>query len=235
MVTDGAHNMGGRPQRAARDLGVPVFAVGVGKEDPPKDLSMVAAVIDPLGYVGRDITISVAITNSINKGPYLLQTIFNDKNNTKNEAITEIYKILRPGEPPTIEIASQIFNNLFFSSDRYDLSDVGRVKMNSRLQLTCSDKITILRNDDIFAIIKKMLDLRDGKDEVDDIDHLANRRVRSVGELVENQFRIGILRMERVIKEKMSTLLEVESAMPQDLINPSCLLYTSPRPRDATL
>ena len=163
-------------------------------------------------------TIDVSKTNSISKGPYLLQTILNDKNNNKNDAITEIYKILRPGEPPTIEIATQIFNNLFFSSDRYDLSDVGRVKMNSRLDLNCSDKITILRNDDILAIIKKMLDLRDGKDEVDDIDHLGNRRVRSVGELVENQARIGVYRMERAIKEKMTTL-DVESAMPQDLIN----------------
>jgi len=162
--------------------------------------------------------ILLSTTNSINKGPYLIQTIFNDKNNNKNDAITEIYKVLRPGEPPTIEIAGQIFNNLFFSSDRYDLSDVGRVKMNSRLGLKCSDKITILRNDDIISIIKKMLDLRDGKDEVDDIDHLANRRVRSVGELVENQARIGVYRMERAIKEKMTTL-DVESAMPQDLIN----------------
>ena len=162
--------------------------------------------------------INVSKTNSISKGPYLLQTIFNDKNENKNDAITEIYKILRPGEPPTIEIATQIFNNLFFTSDRYDLSDVGRVKMNSRLGLNCSDKITILRNDDILAIIKKMLDLRDGKDEVDDIDHLGNRRVRSVGELVENQARIGVYRMERAIKEKMTTL-DVESAMPQDLIN----------------
>jgi len=163
-------------------------------------------------------TLNISITNSINKGPYLLTTILNDKNNNKDEAITEVYKMLRPGEPPTIEIASQIFNNLFFSSERYDLSDVGRVKMNSRLNLECSDKITILRNDDIIAIIHKMLDLRDGKDEVDDIDHLGNRRVRSVGELVENQARIGVYRMERAIKEKMTTL-DVESAMPQDLIN----------------
>jgi len=163
-------------------------------------------------------TIEISTTNSINKGPYLLQTILNDKNKTKNDAINEIYKVLRPGEPPTIEMAIQIFNNLFFSSDRYDLSDVGRVKMNARLNLECSDKITILRNDDILEIIKKMLDLRDGKDEVDDIDHLGNRRVRSVGELVENQARIGVYRMERAIKEKMSTL-DIESAMPQDLIN----------------
>jgi DNA-directed RNA polymerase subunit beta len=163
-------------------------------------------------------SLQISVTNSINKGSYLLTTILNDKNENKNDAITEVYKVLRPGEPPTIEIATQIFNNLFFSSDRYDLSDVGRVKMNSRLNLKCSDKITILRNDDIIAIIHKMLDLRDGKDEVDDIDHLGNRRVRSVGELVENQARIGIYRMERAIKEKMTTL-DVESAMPQDLIN----------------
>jgi len=163
-------------------------------------------------------TIEISTTNAINKGSYLLQTILSDKNETKNEAITEVYKILRPGEPPTAEIAAQIFNNLFFSSDRYDLSDVGRVKMNSRLELESSDKITILRNEDIIAIVKKMLDLRDGKDEVDDIDHLGNRRVRSVGELVENQARIGVYRMERAIKEKMTTL-DVESAMPQDLIN----------------
>jgi len=163
-------------------------------------------------------SIEISITNSINKGPYLLNTLLNDKNKDKNDAITEIYKVLRPGEPPTVEIATQIFNNLFFSSDRYDLSDVGRVKMNSRLNLDCSDKITILRNDDVVAIIHKMLDLRDGKDEVDDIDHLGNRRVRSVGELVENQARIGVYRMERAIKEKMTTL-DIESAMPQDLIN----------------
>jgi len=163
-------------------------------------------------------SIEISITNSINKGPYLLNTLLNDKNNNKNEAITEVYKVLRPGEPPTVEIATQIFNNLFFSSDRYDLSDVGRVKMNSRLNLDCSDKITILRNDDVIAIVHKMLDLRDGKDEVDDIDHLGNRRVRSVGELVENQARIGVYRMERAIKEKMTTL-DIESAMPQDLIN----------------
>ncbi len=163
-------------------------------------------------------SIEISKTNSITKGPYLLLTLLNDKNENKNDAITEIYKVLRPGEPPTIEIATQIFNNLFFSSDRYDLSDVGRVKMNSRLNLNCSDKITILRNDDILAIVQKMLDLRDGKDEIDDIDHLGNRRVRSVGELVENQARIGVYRMERAIKEKMTTL-DVESAMPQDLIN----------------
>ena len=164
--------------------------------------------------------LEIADVDFINKGPYLIDTLNIDKNNSKEEAINDIYKVLRPGEPPSFDVAKEIFNNLFFTSVRYDLSDVGRVKLNNKLQLKCSDDITILRNDDIIAIVKHMLDLRDGKGEVDDIDHLGNRRVRSVGELVENQFRIGILRMERVIKEKMSTLLEVESAMPQDLINP---------------
>jgi len=165
-------------------------------------------------------TLTIADVDPINKGSYLLDTLNIEKNNSKEEAINDIYKVLRPGEPPSFEVANEIFNKLFFTSERYDLSDVGRVKINSKLHLQCSDTITILRNEDIVAIIKHMLDLRDGKGEVDDIDHLGNRRVRSVGELVENQFRIGILRMERVIKEKMSTLLEVESAMPQDLINP---------------
>jgi len=185
-----------------------VFAIGTELND-----TIIKKILD-----ANITSIEISTTNSINKGPYLLTTLLNDKNNNKDEAITEVYKVLRPGEPPTVEIATQIFNNLFFSSDRYDLSDVGRVKMNSRLNLECSDKVTILRNDDIIAIVHKMLDLRDGKDEVDDIDHLGNRRVRSVGELVENQARIGVYRMERAIKEKMTTL-DIESAMPQDLIN----------------
>jgi len=165
-------------------------------------------------------TLDIADVDSVTKGSYIIDTLNIDKNNSKEEAINDIYKVLRPGEPPSFEVANEIFNNLFFKSDRYDLSDVGRVKLNDKLHLKCNDDITILRNEDIVAIIKHMVDLKDGKGEVDDIDHLGNRRVRSVGELVENQFRIGILRMERAIKEKMSTLLEVESAMPQDLVNP---------------
>jgi DNA-directed RNA polymerase subunit beta len=164
--------------------------------------------------------LEIANIDPVTKGPYLIDTLNIDKNNTKEEAINDIYKVLRPGEPPSFEIANDIFNSLFFRSERYDLSEVGRVKLNNKLHLKCDDDITILRNDDITAIIKHMLDLKDGKGDVDDIDHLGNRRVRSVGELVENQFRIGILRMERAIKEKMSTLLEIESAMPQDLVNP---------------
>ena len=164
--------------------------------------------------------LELAEVDPVTKGSYLIDTLNMDKNNSKEEAINDIYKVLRPGEPPSSEVANEIFTNLFFKSERYDLSDVGRVKLNNKLNLKCNNDISILRNDDIVAIIKHMLDLKDGKGDVDDIDHLGNRRVRSVGELVENQFRIGILRMERAIKEKMSTLLEVESAMPQDLINP---------------
>ncbi len=155
----------------------------------------------------------------INKGPYLLETLKIDKNNSKSDALNDIYKVLRPGEAPTIEIAEEVFKNLYFNKDRYDLSEVGRVKLNSKLNLDNKDNQTVLKSKDIIAIIKFMLDLRDGKGDVDDIDHLGNRRVRSVGELVENQFRIGLLRMERTVKEKMSTFLEIESAMPQDLIN----------------
>ena len=155
----------------------------------------------------------------INKGPYILESLKIDKNNNKTEALNDIYKVLRPGEAPSNEVAEEIFNNLYFKKDRYDLSEVGRVKLNSKLNLATSAKKTVLETPDIIAIIKFMLDLRDGKGEVDDIDHLGNRRVRSVGELVENQFRIGLLRMERTVKEKMSTFLEIESAMPQDLIN----------------
>ena len=164
--------------------------------------------------------LEIADVDPITKGSYLIDTLNMDKNDSKTEAINDIYRVLRPGEPPSFEVANEIFNKLFFTSERYDLSDVGRVKLNNKLQLKCNDDITILRNDDIIAIIKHMLDLKDGKGEVDDIDHLGNRRVRSVGELVENQFRIGVLRMERAIKEKMSILIEIESAMPQDLINP---------------
>ena len=146
--------------------------------------------------------INISKTNSISKGPYLLQTLLNDKNDNKNDAITEIYKILRPGAPPTIEIASQIFNNLFFSSDRYDLSDVGRVKMNSRLDLNCSDKITILRNDDILAIIRKMLDLRDGRDEVDDIDHLGNEELDLLASLLKIKLELEFIEWKGLLKKK---------------------------------
>ena len=163
--------------------------------------------------------LQLANLDPIIKGPYIFETIKVDKNNNKEEALNDIYKVLRPGEPPTLEVADEVFKNLYFSKERYNLSDVGRVKLNAKLDLKTPDTTRVLTREDIVEIIKFMLNLRDGKGDVDDIDHLGNRRVRSVGELVENQFRIGLLRMERTIKEKMSTLLEIESAMPQDLIN----------------
>ena len=167
-------------------------------------------------------SIKLVNIDPINKGPYILRTL-NESDDleitNKTEALNAIYKVLRPGEAPTIEIAEEVFKNLYFNKDRYDLSEVGRVKLNSKLNLKVNIKETILKKSDVIEIIKFMLDLRDGKGDVDDIDHLGNRRVRSVGELVENQFRIGLLRMERTVKEKMSTFLEIESAMPQDLIN----------------
>ncbi len=164
-------------------------------------------------------TLQLANLDPIIKGPYIFETMKMDKNNNKEEALNDVYKVLRPGEPPTLEVAEEVFKNLYFTKERYNLSDVGRVKLNAKLDLKTPDTTRVLTKEDIVSIIKFMLNLRDGKGEVDDIDHLGNRRVRSVGELVENQFRIGLLRMERTIKEKMSVLLEIESAMPQDLIN----------------
>ena len=135
-----------------------------------------------------------------------------------SEALLDIYRVMRPGEPPTVEAAENLFHGLFFDSERYDLSAVGRVKMNIRLELECPDTVRTLRKEDIIAVIKTLVSLRDGRGEIDDIDHLGNRRVRSVGELMENQYRIGLLRMERAIKERMSSV-DIDTVMPQDLIN----------------
>jgi DNA-directed RNA polymerase subunit beta len=125
---------------------------------------------------------------------------------------------MRPGEPPTMDSAEAMFNSLFFDAERYDLSAVGRVKMNMRLDLDAEDTVRTLRKEDILAVVKMLVELRDGKGEIDDIDNLGNRRVRSVGELMENQYRLGLLRMERAIKERMSSI-EIDTVMPQDLIN----------------
>ena len=137
---------------------------------------------------------------------------------TREDALFDIYRVMRPGEPPTLDTAQAMFHSLFFDSERYDLSAVGRVKMNMRLDLDCPDTVRVLRKEDILGVIGTLVDLRDGKGEVDDIDHLGNRRVRSVGELMENQYRIGLLRMERAIKERMSSV-DIDTVMPQDLIN----------------
>src|SRR5450755_4754688 len=154
----------------------------------------------------------------VNVGAYIRNTLHADKNMTREDALFDIYRVMRPGEPPTIDSAQTMFQSLFFDSERYDLSAVGRVKMNMRLELDAPDTHRTLRKEDILAVIKTLVGLRDGKGEIDDIDHLGNRRVRSVGELMENQYRIGLLRMERAIKERMSSV-DIDTVMPQDLIN----------------
>src|ERR1700690_2417782 len=154
----------------------------------------------------------------VNVGAYIRNTLTVDKNMTREDARFDIYRVMRPGEPPTVHTAEAMFRSLFFDSERYDLSAVGRVKMNMRLELDAPDTMRVLRKEDILSVIKTLVDLRDGKGEIDDIDHLGNRRVRSVGELMENQYRIGLLRMERAIKERMSSV-DIDTVMPQDLIN----------------
>ena len=154
----------------------------------------------------------------VNVGAFIRNTLAIDKNSNTDEALLDIYRVMRPGEPPTLEAAATLFNGIFFDAERYDLSAVGRVKMNMRLDLECPDTVRTLRKEDILAVIKTLVGLRDGKGEIDDIDHLGNRRVRSVGELMENQYRVGLLRMERAIKERMSSV-DIDTVMPQDLIN----------------
>ncbi|HEY8263576.1 MAG TPA: DNA-directed RNA polymerase subunit beta, partial [Methyloceanibacter sp.] len=154
----------------------------------------------------------------VNVGAFIRNTLHVDKNSNTEEALLDIYRVMRPGEPPTPDTALTLFNGIFFDSERYDLSAVGRVKMNMRLDLDCPDTVRTLRKEDILAVIKTLVGLRDGKGEIDDIDHLGNRRVRSVGELMENQYRVGLLRMERAIKERMSSV-DIDTVMPQDLIN----------------
>ncbi|RWA76770.1 DNA-directed RNA polymerase subunit beta [Mesorhizobium sp.] len=162
--------------------------------------------------------IQILDIDHVNVGAYIRNTLAVDKNESRQDALFDIYRVMRPGEPPTLETAEAMFNSLFFDSERYDLSAVGRVKMNMRLELKAEDTVRVLRKEDILAVVKTLVELRDGKGEIDDIDNLGNRRVRSVGELMENQYRVGLLRMERAIKERMSSI-EIDTVMPQDLIN----------------
>ena len=163
-------------------------------------------------------TLATLDIDHVTIGAYIRNTLAADKNNSRETALYEIYRVMRPGEPPTQETAEALFKGLFFDSERYDLSAVGRVKMNSRLGIEAEDSVRVLRTEDIMAVIKTLVELKDGRGETDDIDHLGNRRVRSVGELMENQYRIGLLRMERAIRERMSSV-EIDTVMPHDLIN----------------
>ena len=157
-------------------------------------------------------------TNDLDCGPFISDTLTADPTSNRLEALVEIYRMMRPGEPPTKDAAENLFNNLFFSDDRYDLTAVGRMKFNRRLGREEESGIGTLDNDDIVDVIKQLIAIRNGYDVVDDIDHLGNRRVRSVGEMAENAFRLGLIRVERAVKERLS-LAESEGLMPQDLIN----------------
>ena len=163
-------------------------------------------------------TIDVLDIDHITVGAYMRNTVRVDKNVTREDALFDIYRVMRPGEPPTVEAAEAMFRSLFFDSERYDLSSVGRVKMNMRLEQQTEDDLRVLRKEDVLEVLKVLVGLRDGRGEIDDIDNLGNRRVRSVGELLENQYRVGLLRMERAIKERMSSV-DIDTVMPHDLIN----------------
>ncbi len=172
------------------------------------------ATLDGQGFS----TLDVLDVDDVTMGAYMRNTLRIDKNSAREDALFDIYRVMRPGEPPTVEAAEAMYKSLFFDSERYDLSSVGRVKMNMRLELDCPDDVRVLRKDDVLAVLKTLVGLRDGRGEIDDIDNLGNRRVRSVGELLENQYRVGLLRMERAIKERMSSV-DIDTVMPHDLIN----------------
>lgn len=161
----------------------------------------------------------VLFIDGLNVGSYLRDTLIADKLSTPDEAIMEIYRRLRPGDPPTPETAQTLFNNLFFNAERYDLSKVGRLKLNYKFKIDEPLDNCVLTKRDILETVRYLIDLKNGKGSIDDIDHLGNRRVRAVGELMENQYRIGLVRMERAIKERMSMSQEIETLMPHDLIN----------------
>ena len=176
-----------------------------------------AAVLEKI--IDSGVTqIQTLFTNDLDRGPYISQTLRADSTRTELEALVEIYRMMRPGEPPTKEAAQALFQNLFFSPDRYDLSAVGRMKFNRRVGRQEVTGSGVLSKDDITDVLRTLIAIRDGNGTIDDIDHLGNRRVRSVGEMVENQFRIGLVRVERAVKERLS-LAETEGLMPHELIN----------------
>ena len=163
-------------------------------------------------------SLKIIYTNTIDSGSFLADTLRNDPSNSRAEALIDIYRMLRPGEPPTKESTEILFNNLFFSEDRYDLSDVGRMKLNWRLKVDDRKDVHVLTKEDIVTVLKKLVDIRNGRDTVDDIDHLGNRRIRSVGEMTANQLRIALVRVERAVKDRLG-MAETEGYIPSDLIN----------------
>ncbi len=174
--------------------------------------------IETLSYLQNAKQIKILNADSNKTGFYIRETLLSDKVVNSDSALIEIYRILRPGEPPSVENSKKLLNSLFFQTERYDLSPVGRVKINMRLDKNSSESSNVLEVEDIIGILKILHNLRDGKGEIDDIDHLGNRRVRSVGELMENQYRLGLVRMEKSVTERLSSV-DLSVAMPQDLIN----------------
>ena len=156
--------------------------------------------------------------NDVDQGPYISNSLRIDPSSSKEEALIEIYRMMRPGEPPTKEASENLFTNLFFNEERYDLSEVGRMKFNRRISVNSDKGSSILSKDDIVNVLKTLINIRNGSDVVDDIDHLGNRRIRTVGEMVENTFRVGLIRVERAVRDRLS-LVETEELMPRDLIN----------------
>ncbi|WP_027709427.1 DNA-directed RNA polymerase subunit beta [Zooshikella ganghwensis] len=183
----------------------------------PCNIEITADIIEKV--VNNNIkVVDVLYINELDSGPYISDTLKADSTNSQIEALVEIYRMMRPGEPPTKEAAEALFENLFFTAERYDLSAVGRMKFNRRLGRGVDEGPGVLDNNDIIDVMSLLVSIRNGKGEVDDIDHLGNRRIRSVGEMAENQFRVGLVRVERAVKERLS-MAESEGLMPQDLIN----------------
>ncbi|MGJ8516910.1 DNA-directed RNA polymerase subunit beta [Carnimonas bestiolae] len=174
-------------------------------------------LIEAIGAAGIT-SFETLYTNDLDAGSFISDTLRVDPTNSQLEALVEIYRMMRPGEPPTKEAAESLFNNLFFSADRYDLSAVGRMKFNRRLRRESDTGSGVLDHEDILDVLRELINIRNGFGDVDDIDHLGNRRIRSVGEMAENQFRVGLVRVERAVRERLS-MAESEGLMPQDLIN----------------
>jgi DNA-directed RNA polymerase beta subunit len=200
-----------------RYLGVDIIDEKTGLVHAEAGDEITEEVMEKLAEEGIEDIVTLSIDH-VNVGPYIRNTLAVDKNTSREEALIDIYRVMRPGEPPTLESAEGLFKSLFFDSERYDLSAVGRVKMNARLGFETEDTLRVLRKEDILEVVRTMVEMKDGRGDVDDIDHLGNRRVRSVGELMENQYRVGLLRMERAIRERMSSV-DIDTVMPHDLIN----------------
>jgi DNA-directed RNA polymerase subunit beta len=206
----------GRSDLLGRFVAVDLVNEATGEIYAEAGEELVEARLAALEDAGIDRLPTLAVDQST--GPWIRNTLAVDKNTCRDDALIDIYRVMRPGEPPTPETAEALFRGLFFDTDRYDLSAVGRVKMNMRLGVEAEDTMRILRKEDILKTVKIMCELKDGRGQIDDIDNLGNRRVRSVGELMENQYRLGLLRMERAIRERMGSV-DIDTVMPHDLIN----------------